>query len=160
MYTITEDPVDLVQAEINGYNIKNVYKPELTSVIVRKVWDDDNNNLQIRPKSVRMTLNNGTSVLLSDANGWTAVVSDLPTIVNGQPVTYTWTEQEVVGYRQTGMSTEGNMTTFTNQVVTVPEVLGQQPQPRTPGESWVIFEEYDTALGGEIIINHVGDCFD
>ena len=31
---------------------------------------------------------------------------------------------------------------------------------KTPGGGWVIFEEYDTALGGETLINHVGDCFD
>ena len=107
-----------------------------------------------------MTLSNGTSVLLTEANGWTAVVSDLPAIVNGQPATYSWTEQEVPGYKQTGMSVNGNTTTFTNRVVKLVKVPKDKPQPRTPGESWVIFEEYDTALGGEITINHVGDCFD
>ena len=31
-------------------------------------------------------------------------------------------------------------------------------QPK--GEGYVIFEDYNTALGGAILINHVGDCFD
>ena len=159
-YSITEDPVDLYVTEINGYTVVNRYQPPVTSAIVRKVWDDDNNSRQIRPRSVRMTLSNGTSVLLTEANGWTAVVSDLPAIVNGQPATYSWTEQEVPGYKQTGMSVNGNTTTFTNRVVKLVKVPKDKPQPRTPGESWVIFEEYDTALGGEITINHVGDCFD
>ena len=30
----------------------------------------------------------------------------------------------------------------------------------TPGGDFAIFEEYQTALGVETIINHVGDCFD
>ena len=29
-----------------------------------------------------------------------------------------------------------------------------------PGGDFAIFEEYQTALGVETIINHVGDCFD
>ena len=107
-----------------------------------------------------MTLSNGTTVLLNAENGWSATISDLPTKVNGQDVTYTWTEQAVVSYTNTGVTTEGNVTTFTNRLVPVPEVKKDTPKPKTPGNGWVIFEEYDTALGGEVTINHVGDCFD
>ena len=107
-----------------------------------------------------MTLNNGTSVLLNAANAWVATVTDLPAIVNGEPAEYTWTEQEVPGYKQTGKSVNGDMTTFTNKVVKLVKVPADQPQPKVPGAIWFIFEEYDTALGGDILINHVGDCFD
>ena len=37
VYTITEDKVEWYEAEINGFNIRNNYKPELTSVSVKKV---------------------------------------------------------------------------------------------------------------------------
>ena len=107
-----------------------------------------------------MTLSNGTSVILNNENGWTAVVDNLPAFVDGKPAVYTWTEQEVHGYRLESVDTNGNLTTFTNRVVKLVEIPPDQPQPRVPGGGWVIFEEYDTALGGEILINHVGDCFD
>lgn len=41
-------------------------------------------------------------------------------------------------------------------IVEVPQNL---PQPKQPSP-WITFEEYDTALGGDVVINHVGDCFD
>ena len=160
-YTITEDPVEWYEAEIDGFYIKNVYKPELTSVIVQKVWDDHNNEAGMRPSSIRMTLSNGTSVILSDENGWTAVVDNLPTRLNGSTAVYTWTEQEVVGYRQVSRTVSGNVTTFTNHFTNIPPYFGNQPTPDVPGGDWyAIFEEYNTALGGQILINHVGDCFD
>ena len=31
---------------------------------------------------------------------------------------------------------------------------------KTGGDNWAIFDEYDTPLGGQLLINHVGDCFD
>ena len=37
-YTITEDPVEWYKAEINGFNIRNNYEPELTSVTVTKKY--------------------------------------------------------------------------------------------------------------------------
>ena len=50
-YTITEDPVEWYETEIDGFLIRNVYKPETTSVTVRKVWDDHNNEAGMRPVS-------------------------------------------------------------------------------------------------------------
>ena len=160
VYTITEDPVEWYEAEIHGFNIRNNYKPELTSVTVRKDWDDNNNNQNLRPESIVMTLSNGMTVLLSAGNNWTATISNLPTRVNGQPVTYTWTEQKVLNYNLSGVVTEGNTTTFTNTLWKRPETPPTEgKKPKTTGET-VTFEEYKTPLGVESIINHVGDCFD
>ena len=160
VYTITEDPVEWYEAEIHGFNIRNNYKPELTSVSVRKVWDDNNNDQKLRPESIVMTLSNGMTVLLSAGNNWTATISDLPVRVNGQPVTYTWTEQKVLNYGLTSVVTEGSTTTFTNTLWKRPETppTGGK-KPKTTGET-VTFEEYKTPLGLETLINHVGDCFD
>ena len=160
-YYVTEDPVEMYVSQVDGFTIVNKYTPKLTVASVQKVWDDNNNKLGLRPRSIRMTLSNGLTVILSEANGWYATVTDLPTVVNGEPVTYSWTEKEAPGYRLTGRSTSGTTTTFTNRLIshqiTIPE---DQPQPDQPGETWYIFEEYDTALGGQLLINHVGDCFD
>ena len=159
-YTITEDPVEWYEAEIHGFNIRNNYKPELTSVSVRKVWEDNNNVNGLRPTSIAMTLSNGMTVILDANNNWTATIDNLPTRVNGQPATYTWTEQAVLSYNLVSVVTEGDMTTFTNQVWVKPTTnTNGGKTPKRTGET-VTFEEYETPLGVEITINHVGDCFD
>nr|AHF25645.1 collagen adhesin [uncultured bacterium Contigcl_24] len=160
IYTVTEDPVEWYTAEINGFNIRNNYKPEVTSVSVRKVWNDNNNAAKLRPTSIYARLSNGTVVLLNEENNWTATVDNLPVKINGEPVVYTWTEQTVVGYNLTGVVQEGSTTVFTNTVVNVPQTPTGNKTPATPGGDWATFEEYETALGIELIINHVGDCFD
>ena len=164
IYTVNEDAVPMYAAEINGYNIVNQYRPELTSVSVTKIWVDKDNAQGIRPSSIAMTLSDGQKVVkvvvLDASNGWSATVNDLPTVVNGQPAKYGWKEQEVIGYTLTGVKEEGNAMTFTNTVWERPEKPTEGKPPKTTGETWYFFEEYDTPLGVEVIINHVGDCFD
>ena len=164
VYTVNEDAVPMYTAEINGYNIVNQYQPEVTSVSVTKIWVDKDNAEGIRPSSIAMTLSDGQKVVkvvvLDASNGWSATVNDLPTIVNGQPDKYGWKEQEVIGYTLTGVKEEGNSMTFTNTIWERPEKPTEGKTPKTTGETWYFFEEYDTPLGVEVIINHVGDCFD
>ena len=164
VYTVNEDDVAMYAKEINGYNIVNKYQPELTSVSVIKVWQDNNDAQKRRPASIAMTLSDGQkvvkTVLLSDANNWTATVSDLPTVVNGQPAKYAWSEQQVIGYTLAGVTENGSTMTFTNAIWERPENPTTGKKPKTTGETWFVFEEYDTPLGVEVIINHVGDCFD
>lgn len=107
-----------------------------------------------------MTLSNGLRVELNAANGWSATISDLPAYQNGEPVVYTWSEPRVAGYRQTEVTIEGNLTTFTNRVIPVPETPQEHKPPKVPKAKLTEFDEYPTALGVEVMINHVGDCFD
>jgi len=128
---------------------------------VRKVWIDDNNAQNIRPEQVVMTLSNGLKVILSEENGWTATVSDLPArTAEGDTIRYTWTEQDVIGYTRTGITTEGAATVITNTVWERPEKPTQGKPPKVPGNQVYTFEDYDTPLGVEVSFNHVGDCFD
>lgn len=164
VYTVNEDAVAMYTVEINGYNIVNNYNPEVTSVSVAKIWKDDDNVQGIRPTSIAMTLNDGQKdvavVVLNAANGWQATVNNLPTVVNGQPAKYAWKEQEVLGYALEGVVQEGNLMTFTNAVWVRPQKPTAGKPPKVPGETFYVFEDYDTPLGVEVIINHVGDCFD
>ena len=132
-------------------------EPATTSVTVRKVWNDNNDATHLRPASLRVTLSNGMSVTLSAANGWSATINDLPVENNGQPITYTWQEAEVLGYIQTGYTVDGNVTTITNS-------LWQRPTPPpgvpVPGDPTINIDDYDTPLGIGVEINHVGDTFD
>ena len=159
-YSVTEDPVEWYVSEIHGFTIRNRYVPKTTSLTVKKVWNDDNNKLGIRPASVAMTLNNGTVVVLKESNGWTATVTNLPTRVNGKPAVYYWTEQQVIGYVLESTVSEGNVAIFTNKPWERPETPPAGKKPKTTGDTWFVFEDYDTPLGVEVIINHVGDCFD
>ena len=158
-YTLKEDPVKWYEAEIHGYNIRNNYKPELTSVSVRKIWKDNNNEQGLRPVSIVMMLSNGMSVVLNSGNHWTATIENLPAWIDGKPAKYTWTEQTVFGYKLLYMRTEGTLTTFTN-TDKKPETPEEGKKPKTPGKPVENIEDYDTPLGVEIMINHVGDCFD
>ena len=159
-YTVGEDPVEWYTAVVNGYNITNNYNPEVTSLTVTKVWNDNNNELQYRPTSLAVTLMPVGKVYVLTPDTWTLTVDNLPTKIGGQPVEYYWTEQESVGYVRESVEVVGNATTFTNRLVRVPEPPKDYKPPKKPGGDIAFFEEYPTALGVEVYINHVGDCFD
>ncbi len=101
---------------VNGQvtSLTNTHVPAVTSQTVTKVWDDGDNQDGRRPDSLRVTLSNGTEVILNEGNGWTATVPGLPVFNNGVPVEYTWSEEDVEGYRLTDTVTEGTTTTLTN----------------------------------------------
>jgi hypothetical protein len=160
LYTVTEDPVPYYTAKIKGFRITNVYDAPTTEVEVQKIWNDDDNKAGLRPKSIIMKLSNGQVVILNEENGWKAKITGLPLIVNGKPVSYSWTEQEVIGYELEQVTVDGTVTTFTNKLSERPTPPPDKPVPPTPGKPTVIIDEYDTPLGIEIMINHVGDCFD
>ncbi len=161
VYTVGEDSVTWYTAAVAGTNITNTYQPEVTSVSVRKEWNDNNNALEIRPTSLAVTLLPvGKVYVLSPENGWTMTVDNLPTRIDGKDVTYSWTEQEVIGYVLDSVSTEGSMTTFRNRVTRIPEPPEGTKKPKAPEGEIEIIEEYKTALGVDVMINHVGDCFD
>ena len=90
---------------------------DTTEATVKKVWDDANDQDGKRPKTLTVTLSNGTSVTLNEENNWTAKVENLPKYANGQEIDYTWTEDQTglpEGYSLSGTSKEGTITTITN----------------------------------------------
>ena len=93
-----------------------------------------------------MTLYNGkeivTTVLLNEKNKWSATVENLPTIIGGVEAKYHWKEQDVLGYRSS-VEVKDDLTTFTN-FYRKPRGGGGKPK----------------TFIGEVIINHVGDCYD
>lgn len=163
VYTVTEDPVPLYTSSVDGYVITNSYTPQTTSVTVSKVWLDNDNSAGLRPVSIYCTLSNGMHVTLSAANNWTATINDLPVKVNGETVDYTWTEQEVIGYTLSSEDTAGSTTVFTNSLIErrkdVPPEKKNVPK-KSRGNNYLVIEDYGTPLGVEVVINHVGDCFD
>lgn len=158
VYTVNELPVEWYVTSVNGYTITNTYTPEVTSVAVNKVWVGDQQNLNMRPQSLAVTLLPTKQVFVLNAeNNWTVTANDLPTRLNGQDVTYSWKEEKVGGYTMAA-ATAGAVTTITNTYVPIPPAAVHKG--KTGGDHWATFEEYDTPLGGQLLINHVGDCFD
>ena len=159
-YSVSEVSVPMYQTSVSGTTIVNTYMPETTSASVSKVWDDDGNEAN-RPQSVTVFLMpTGASYVLSAENGWSVTVNDLPTVLSGQTVSYSWIEGEVLGYTQVASDAAGANAVFTNRPVTTAKVPETVAQPKTPGVTLTVFEDYDTALGINVLINHVGDCFD
>ena len=120
-YTWTEGEMPegymLTNTSVNGTitTLTNSYEPEETSVTVTKVWDDADNQDGKRPESLNVTLSNGMTVTLNEANEWTATIDNLPVYANGQVITYTWTEGDMPeGYALTNTSVNGTITTLTN----------------------------------------------
>lgn len=103
-YTVKET------SQINGYetivkdfDITNKHIPETVSYKVTKVWNDNNNQDGIRPKSITVKLyKNGKiekTVTISAANNWTYTFENLPKYYDeGKPVIYEIVEDEVKGY--------------------------------------------------------------
>ena len=89
----------------------------MKDVTVIKVWEDENNRDQNRPASLTITASDGTEVVLTPGNNWTATVSMLKYDDDGE-IQYTWTEETVQGYTLTSNVTEGDTTTLTNTLDT------------------------------------------
>lgn len=158
VYTVNEEPVAWYVASVDGYTITNTYQPEVTATSVTKVWMGDQQNLNMRPTALAVTLLPTKQVYVLNAeNNWTVVANNLPTRLNGEEVTYSWKEEKVGGYTM-ATETAGAVTTITNTYVPIPPAANHKG--KTGGDNWAIFDEYDTPLGGQLLINHVGDCFD
>ncbi|MBP1582289.1 MAG: Cna B-type domain-containing protein, partial [Oscillospiraceae bacterium] len=116
-YTVTTS-VD----ELTGYTITNTYTPETTSVTVKKVWDDNNNQDGKRPNSITVYVMNGDkqegTVILNKDNNWTATFKDLPKYngtvdAQGNAVPIPYSVQEV------GVSANNTITFSTGATYTV-----------------------------------------
>ncbi|MBR5974910.1 MAG: Cna B-type domain-containing protein, partial [Clostridiales bacterium] len=99
--------------------LTNTFTVEKTEATIVKVWDDSDNRDGKRPNELKVYLSDGTNQVaeftLSKANNWTATKTDLPKYVNGQLVTYTWSEDTLPnGYSLTKTEVKDTVTTFTN----------------------------------------------
>ncbi|MDK7326354.1 Cna B-type domain-containing protein, partial [Lactobacillus mulieris] len=93
--------VEGYSTEINGYDVKNSYTPEKTSIQVTKAWEDGNNQGGKRPNSVKIKLLadgkevSGKILTLTKANSWTGSFTDLDEYKDGKKIEYTIKEDSV-----------------------------------------------------------------
>ncbi len=103
-----------------GFTITNTYTPGQTSIKVKKVWDDNNNQDGLRPPSVTVNLlKNNTDVVgtveLNDSNNWEHVFTELPEKENGEYIIYSVQEiTQIDGYET--IITNDNVTSESGEV--------------------------------------------
>lgn len=101
-YTVSEEAVPGYTSKVDGYNITNSYTPETTTVSGSKTWEDGDNQDGKRPASITVNLlANGQKVntqTVGEADGWSYNFTGLPVYKDGQRITYTVTEEAVLGY--------------------------------------------------------------
>ena len=118
VYTIREHEVanyTSVVSNISDYfTVTNTHNDSLINLTINKVWDDSNNNDNIRPENITVRLRaDGTEykIVIVSGDEWTYNFTDLPEYNNGIKITYTIEEVNVpAGYTA---SVDG--TTITNK---------------------------------------------
>lgn len=136
--------------------------PKTKIIEVRKVWNDNNNIKGTRPNHITLDLYGNNKYITTITITNDIYTMEVPMQENGTEIIYTWIEHVVSGYTLTSNITKGNITIITNTIINIPVVPQNQPQPKTIHHHTHTLEinEYDTALGIPMLINHVGDCFD
>ena len=141
--------------------ITNRHEIDRTARTVSKRWNHGRNLQALWPTAVHVQLYAGNvltgEVTLTAANGWTATLDDLPMREAGEEIVYRWVEHSVPMYILTDTAITGDTTVFTNTYRDREVPPGDVPVPGPP-----LFEidDFDTPLGVEVILNHVGDCYD
>ena len=98
--------------------LTNKYAPEETSVSVRKVWTDSDNQDGIRPDSITVQLKadgkeNGEPVELNEANNWTHTWNGLAKKASGTEIEYSVDEVSVPGGYTKTVTANENKTEYT-----------------------------------------------
>nr|WP_288825839.1 Cna B-type domain-containing protein [uncultured Clostridium sp.] len=108
-YSLQEMPVDgythEIEADEDGYSftITNTHVPAVTDVVVKKVWEDADNQDGIRPESIHVVLTGSDGEIyeadLTKENGFVHVFYDLPVYFEvGKVIDYTLSEPDVEHY--------------------------------------------------------------
>lgn len=101
-YTVSEEPVAGYETTVEGTNITNNRIPDMTEVVVKKVWDDKENKDGLRPSKITVRLlADGQEVAVKEitaTDNWQASFTDLPVYKDGKKIVYTITEDPVAGY--------------------------------------------------------------
>ena len=104
--------------------LTNTYNVEDVKATVKKTWDDNNNQYNVRPTSVtfqlQKTVDGKTSdvedktVVLNDENAWTYTFEDLPKYEGGKEITYSAVETST----DKNYTSEANGLTVKNTLIT------------------------------------------
>ena len=159
-YSITEDEVKGYRSVVEGFVVTNI---KLVDATIIKVWDDKDNQDNIRPTSLTVQLlandkevADGTITLEENEEGiWTGTITDLDKYSeDGSEIAYTWKELDLPeGYELTDTSVDGMVTTLTNtHEIEEPELIDI-----TITKVWSDFDNQDGVRPAEITIRLKGN---
>ena len=143
-YQLSASEIDFYDLDItknnNDFTITADYLPPLTNATVQVTFDDVIPDY--RPQSITATLNNGTGVTLTNNNGWSANISNLPAVINHETATYDWTIAQVPHYEIFQKTKNGNVTNFIlKQLDNIPASITLE---RTDGEQILSYVDRQT----------------
>ena len=99
---ITQELKDNYTTTVNGFKIYNSHENEQLEIKGTKTWDDANNQDGVRPESITVHLNADGEVIdtktVTAEDNWTYNFGKHDKYKNGQPITYTITEDAVENY--------------------------------------------------------------
>lgn len=125
--------------ETEVFTVTNRYVPEVRTLKARKVWEDHNNQDNLRPANVEVQLMAddepaGNPVTLNEENQWSCEWKDLPSYKNGKIIAYRVVENTVVENYSVTYSYDEETSIFTITNTHTPE--GDKPnkpsEPTTP----------------------------
>ena len=132
-YTVSEEPVAGYETTVEGTNITNNRIPDMTEVVVKKVWDDKENKDGLRPEKISIRLlADGQEVAVKEitaTDNWQASFTDLPVYKDGKKIVYTITEDPVAGYTS---KIDGFTVTNRHIPPTTPPTTPSTTPPTTP----------------------------
>ena len=132
-YTVSEEPVAGYETTVEGTNITNNRIPDMTEVVVKKVWDDKENKDGLRPERITVRLlADGQEVAVKEitaTDNWQASFTDLPVYKDGKKIVYTITEDPVAGYTS---KIDGFTVTNRHIPPTTPPTTPPSTPPTTP----------------------------
>ena len=146
-YTVEEVTVpEGYTASVSGQTITNKHEVEKTSVSVKKVWDDNNDQDGIRPNEVTFRLlANGVDTgktLVITGSSWTGTFNDLDKYANGKEIVYTVEEVTV----PSGYTASASGLTVTNKHT--PSVISI-----SGSKTWVDGNDQDGVRPGSITVH-------
>ena len=89
-----------------------------THASVKKVWAEDTDHIEDRPKTLKVTLLidgvKADTYELTAEDEWKVLVTGLPVFDKGKLISYTWSEAKIENYTLTGNKRQGTETILTN----------------------------------------------
>ena len=140
-YTISENEVGGYTSKVTGsikegFVVTNTHEVEtIKSIAVKKVWDDNNDEDEIRPESITVyLLGNGEKVqevVLSEKNNWESTFENVNVYDGGKEIEYTVSEEEIEFYEVTVDGNKKDGFTVTNYHEPWPKGDGDEPEEPT-----------------------------
>ncbi|MDX8416606.1 Cna B-type domain-containing protein [Absicoccus intestinalis] len=155
-YTVSEDAVADYSTTQSGYDFTNKHDPGKTSVNVKKIWEDAENQDGIRPEAITVQLlANGEktdkTLTLNADNDWNGSFTDLDAKKKGKVIQYSIAEVSVPdGYKSVieGNAIEGYIITNRHKTATI-DISGKK--------TWSDNDNQDGKRPDKIIVHLMAD---